>query len=165
MTAVTDPTEERTTLDKDGRDDIGPGDGPPEAPADRTAEGGRDGSLGKAVVVMALVAATLTALILVVANRDTPGTADPYEVVVPTDAGRAIIDGSGDDLVPSLIRLQPGQQLVLENQDWGPHILGSLTAERGQTVRLTYPTEGRHITATTLRADGRVTILVEDTDR
>lgn len=154
MTAVTDPTEEALGVD-----------GPPEAPADRPVEEGPGRSRGTAVVAMALVAAALAALILFVANRDTPGTADAYRVTVPTDAGSAIVDGSGDDLVPALVRLQPGQQLVLENQDWGPHTLGPLTAERGQTVRLAYPTEGRHVTSTTLRGDGRVTILVEDTNR
>lgn len=53
---------------------------------------------------------------------------------------------------------------VLVNNDWQPHTLGDLQAEQGDTVRISYPSEGRHITGTTLRPDGRVTILVEQTN-
>jgi hypothetical protein len=66
------------------------------------------------------------------------------------------------DVVPAVIRLRPGQQLVLANDDWRPHTLGPLTADRGDTVRTAYETEGRYLAATSLRLDGRVTILVED---
>lgn len=118
----------------------------------------------RALAAMVVVGAALAALIVLVANQSgDASTPDPFEVVVAPDTGPEIATGDADDLVPAIIRLQPGQDLVLVNNDWRPHTLGQLTAERGQTARQTFPTEGRYITSTSLRFDGRVTILVEDT--
>ena len=132
---------------------------PPPPPADET--GRSRGPLVKALLLMAVVGAALAALIVVVVNQSDDPTIDPYEVTVSADSATKLASGDLDDLVPATIRLQPGQQIVLRNNDWQPHTLGDLTAERGDTVRMSFPTEGRHITATTLRADGRLTILVE----
>lgn len=134
---------------------------PPPASEPPATDGSGRGPLGRALVLMALVAAALTALIVVVVNQSDDPTVDPYEVAVAADTATGLANGEIDDLVPATIRLQPGQQLVLRNNDWQPHTLGDLTAERGDTVRMSFPTEGRHITATSLRADGRLTILVE----
>ncbi|HEU5150142.1 MAG TPA: hypothetical protein VFU19_06565 [Iamia sp.] len=134
---------------------------PPPASEPPATDGSGRGPLGRALVLMALVAAALTALIVVVVNQSDDPTVDPYEVAVAADTATGLANGEIDDLVPATIRLQPGQQLVLRNNDWQPHTLGDLTAERGDTVRMFFPTEGRHITATSLRADGRLTILVE----
>ena len=100
-------------------------------------------------------------MIVVVVNQSDDPTIDPFEVSVAADTATGLASGEVDDLVPATIRLQPGQQLVLRNNDWQPHTLGDLVAERGDTVRMSFPSEGRHITATSLRADGRLTILVE----
>ena len=135
----------------------------PPPPADETPTPGRSGRgpLVRALVLMAVVAAALAAMIVVVVNQSDDPTIDPYEVTVGVDTADGLASGDIDDLVPATIRLQPGQQLVLRNNDWQPHTLGDLTAERGDTVRMSFPTEGRHITATSLRHDGRLTILVE----
>lgn len=132
-----------------------PGDTPAPARTGRSP-------LLRALVLMAVVGAALAALIVVVVNASDDPTVDPFEVTVATDTATRLQSGEVEDLVPATIRLEPGQQLVLENNDWQPHTLGDLTAERGDTVRMSFPTEGRHITATSLRADGRLTILVED---
>jgi hypothetical protein len=132
-------------------------------PADETptpARSGR-GPIVRALVLMAVVGAALAALIVVVVNQSDDPTIDPFEVTVAADTATGLASGEVDDLVPATIRLEPGQQIVLRNNDWQPHTLGDLTAERGDTVRMSFPTEGRHITATSLRADGRLTILVE----
>lgn len=132
-------------------------------PADETPAPARPGRgpVVRALLLMAVVGAALAALIVVVVNQSDDPTIDPYEVSVAADTAAGLQSGDVDDLVPATIRLEPGQQLVLRNNDWQPHTLGDLTAERGDTVRMSYPTEGRHITATSLRADGRLTILVE----
>ena len=136
---------------------------PPPPPADETPTPGRPGRgpLVRALVLMALVGAALAAMIVVVVNQRDDPTIDPSEVTGAADTADGLASGDLDDLVPATIRLQPGQQLVLRNNDWQPHTLGDLTAERGDTVRMSFPTEGRHITATSLRHDGRLTILVE----
>ena len=110
---------------------------------------------------MAVVGAALAALIVVVVNQSDDPQVDPFEVTVAADTATGLSSGDVEDVVPATIRVQPGQQIVLRNNDWQPHTLGDLVAERGDTVRMSFPTEGRHITATSLRADGRLTILVE----
>jgi hypothetical protein len=117
---------------------------------------------GRALAVMAVVGLVLAALVAVVATRDDTGTGDPVTVEVPAGAGDTMYTDDAQEVVPAIIRLRPGQQLVLTNDDWRPHTLGTLTADRGQTVRTAYDTEGRYFAATSLRLDGRVTILVED---
>lgn len=136
---------------------------PPPPPAEETPTPSRSsrGSLIRALVLMTVVGAALAALIVVVTNQSDDPTIDPYEVTVAADTATGLQAGEIDDLVPATIRLVPGQELVLENNDWQPHTLGDLTAERGDTVKISYPTEGRNITSTSLRADGRLTILVE----
>ncbi len=136
---------------------------PTPPPADETptpARSGR-GPQVRARGGVAVVGAALAALIVVVVNQSDDPTVEAFEVSVAADTAAGLQSGEVDDLVPATIRLQPGQQLVLRNNDWQPHTLGDLTAERGDTVRMSFPTEGRHVTATSLRADGRLTILVE----
>lgn len=130
-----------------------------EAPSSRERAG-----LGRAALVMGLVGLVFSAVILAVANGDDRSTPDPVEYVVGPDVGAEIASGETDDLLPEIIRLTPGQDLVLRNNDWRPHAIGDLAAERGQTARQTFASEGRYVTATSLRSDGRVTILVESTD-
>jgi len=132
-------------------------------PVDETPAPGRSGrgAVVRALVLMAVLGAALAAMIVVVVNQSDDPTIDPFEVSVAADTATGLASGEVDDLVPATIRLQPGQQLVLRNNDWQPHTLGDLVAERGDTVRMSFPSEGRHITATSLRADGRLTILVE----
>jgi hypothetical protein len=138
-------------------------DATPPPPADETPApaGPSRGPLVRALVLMAVVGAALAALIVVVVNQSDDPQVDPFEVTVAADTATGLSTGDVEDLVPATIRLQPGQQIVLRNNDWQPHTLGDLVAERGDTVRMSFPTEGRHITATSLRADGRLTILVE----
>lgn len=119
------------------------------------------GPVARALVLMAVVGAALATLIVVVADRSDTPAVDPYEVTVDADTAAGLASGDVEDVVPSIIRLQPGQDLVLRNNDFSPHTLGDLTAERGSTVRMSFPSEGRNITATSLRRDGRLTILVE----
>src|SRR3954452_13879954 len=96
--------------------------GPP--PGDRSS-----GRRGRALVVMAVVAAVLAGVIaLVAANNDT-ASAKPYKVVAVTGAAQSVADGK--DVIPSTIRLRPGQDLVLENGDFQPHTIGDLTAPKG----------------------------------
>jgi hypothetical protein len=136
----------------------------PSEPAGPDEGKGRRGTLVAALVAMAVVGLGLAAFIVFVADESEQPTVDPVEYTVAPDTGSGLTTGEVDDLVPPLIRLQPNQELVLVNNDWQPHTLGDLQAEQGETVRISYPSEGRHVTATSLRGDGRLTILVEDTN-
>jgi len=117
-------------------------------------------TLATAVIAMLLVAAALTVVIVAVsANSKDAASSDPYEVTADTGASQQVRNGT--DLVPTIIRLEPGQRIVLRNGDFQPHTIGDLTAGRGQTVAQTYASEGRYLLSTSLRPDGRVTVLVE----
>ncbi len=129
----------------------------PEGPRSRSR-------LVPALIAMLVVGLGLTAFIVFVANDSEQPTIDPIEFTVAPDTGSGLTTGEVDDVVPPIIRLQPNQELVLINNDWQPHTLGAdIQAEQGDTVRVSYPSEGRHVVSTTLRHDGRLTILVEDT--
>ena len=43
-------------------------------------------------------------------------------------------------------------------------MIGTLRAEAGETARQVFDAEGRYVVPTSLRSDGQMTILVEDTD-
>jgi len=117
-------------------------------------------TLATALIAMLLVAAALTVVIVAVsANSKDAASSDPYEVTADTGASQQVRNGT--DLVPTIIRLEPGQRIVLRNGDFQPHTIGDLTAGRGQTVAQTYASEGRYLLSTSLRPDGRVTVLVE----
>jgi len=117
-------------------------------------------TLATALIAMLLVAAALTVVIVAVsANSKDAASSDPYEVTADTGASQQV--RTGTDLVPTIIRLEPGQRIVLRNGDFQPHTIGDLTAGRGQTVAQTYASEGRYLLSTSLRPDGRVTVLVE----
>src|SRR6478735_3899415 len=93
-------------------------------------------TLTTAVVAMLLVAAVLTVVIVAVsANSKDAATSDPYEITADTGASQQVRKGT--DLVPTIIRLEPGQRIVLRNGDFQPHTIGDLTAGRGQTVAQT----------------------------
>ena len=142
-----------------------PTDHPDEAPTEESERPSRHGALTKALVAMAVVGLLLAGLIVLVSANDDTGAGQPLEFVVPVGTGDSMFGDDAEALVPALIRLEPSQQLVLRNEDWRPHTLGPLTADRGATVRTSFPAEGRYVEATSLRPDGRVTILVEDTSR
>ena len=113
------------------------------------------------VLVIVAVGAALALFIGIITAQDPAPAVAAKVVIVPVDTAQSMTE-PGDDLLPALLRLQPGKELILENQDWGTHTVGSLTAESGKTGRITYPTEGRYIGTTSLRRDGRITVLVED---
>ena len=145
-------------------DETGGNPPPPAEPTDggdpRPSGGRSRSTLTTAVVAMLLVAAVLTVVIVAVsANSKDAATSDPYEITADTGASQQVRNGT--DLVPTIIRLKPGQRIVLRNGDFQPHTIGDLTAGRGQTVAQTYATEGRYLLSTSLRPDGRVTVLVE----
>lgn len=134
----------------------------PAGPEGTDAGEGRSRLL-PALVAMVVLGLGLAAFIVFVANDSEQPAVDPITYTIGPDDGAGLTTGEVDDIVPPIVRLQPNQELVVVNNDWQPHTLGDLQAEQGDTVKISYPSEGRHVTATTLRHDGRLTILVEDT--
>jgi hypothetical protein len=139
----------------------------PEARATETHDGDEQ-PRGRGRTVLALLAILLVTVALgvgiaLVAANDSGGTPDDFVVQVPEGTGEQVA-GEGRDHVGAVIRLEPGQELVLENDDVRLHGLGALSAAPGETVRQTFTTEGRYTGTTSLRSDGRVTILVGQPD-
>jgi hypothetical protein len=127
------------------------------------ADAGKRRGLLVALVVVLLTAALGGAIALVVANDD-GGTPDPLTITAAPGTGEEVAGSEDFGVVGSIVRLEPGQEIVLVNNDEKLHSLGPLSAAPGETVRQTFATEGRYITYTSLRSDGRFTILVENTN-
>jgi hypothetical protein len=111
------------------------------------------GRAGAAIVVAVVVALLLAVVIAIVAVRD-DGARD---VVVTIPAGTE----SGTDVIDSVVRVDRDADVVVRNRDSRLHVLGPITVEAGATARQTFPEEGRFVGRTSLRNDGRVTILVQ----
>ena len=127
--------------------------------ARRRPEAGRRRWL--AGVGIAVVALALAGVIVLVVARDDAGP-ETRTITIPAGAGERLNDDDAEDVVDPVVRLETGQELVLRNDDVRLHTLGSLTASPGGTARQVFSTEGRYLGATSLRGDGRITILVED---
>jgi len=144
MTDVLDPSE-----------DTAPETTAPDAPSSR-----RRSPL--MWVVVGLVAVALLALIAAVAISS--GDVDAAEVVVPPGTAEQLDEGEIVEVAPRVLHLEPGQTLELQNDDARLHVIGTLRAEAGETARQVFDAEGRYVVPTSLRSDGQMTILVEDTD-
>jgi hypothetical protein len=154
---VADPRADQPVVTPDG--------GAEPAPTATTASEDDDGRRGRGLlvgVVIVLLTAALGTLIALVALNDEGGEPDPLTVTVPSGTGAEVAGAEDFGVVGSLIRLEPGQELVLRNDDDKLHSLGPLSAAPGETVRQTFATEGRYIVTTSLRSDGRAVILVEN---
>ena len=106
-----------------------------------------------AIVVALLVAAVLAGAIALVAVRD-DGSRDVVITIPPGTATNA-------DVIDDIIRVDRDGEIIVRNRDDQLHIVGPITVEAGTTGRQTFSAEGRYSERTSLRADGRVTILVQ----
>jgi len=134
------------------------------APASETAPDGPPSRRRSPLVwvVVGLVAVALVALIAVVAISS--GDVDAAEVVVPPGTAEQLDEGDIVEVAPRVLHLEPGQTLELQNDDARLHVIGTLRAEAGETARQVFDAEGRYVVPTSLRSDGQMTILVEDTE-
>jgi hypothetical protein len=115
---------------------------------------------GKAVLLLAVLAVLLLAGIVAVAvaSDDSPPV---VTVEVPAGTGSLLDAGEVVEVVPSILRVEAGGSIEVVNADERLHVLGTLRADAGETVRLAFPSEGRYILPTSLRSDAQVTVLVE----
>jgi hypothetical protein len=149
----TDPTEPDTTDTTDTTDTIDTTDDAASSPSPTS-------SSGLKWLLIALVAVALAVGIAVVASTsdDSPPVVD---VTVPAGTGSQLAAGDVVEVVPEILRVEPGGAIELENLDSRLHVLGSLRVDAGDSGRLAFSTEGRYVLPTSLRSDGRVTVLVE----
>jgi len=144
---------ETTTTEPVTADAVAPA--PDERPAPTPARRN-----GRALLLLAVLGVLLLAGIVVVAvaSDDSPPV---VTVEVPAGTGSLLDAGEVVEVVPSILRVEAGGSVELVNADERLHVLGSLRADAGETVRLAFPSEGRYILPTSLRSDGQVTVLVE----
>jgi hypothetical protein len=134
---------------------------PAEAAEDASEARGRRPSV-LVWIALAVVAVALAAGIAAVAASS--GGPDTVEYVVPDGTAQELDAGDVVEVLPTLVHLEAGQALQLDNRDTRLHVVGPLRAEAGETTRQIYDQEGRYVLSTSLRSDGLVTILVEDPD-
>jgi hypothetical protein len=164
VTTTSDEPARVAVTDDDNRPErapIVPGASVP-APTDEPAT--RPSGRGwRAVVIVAIVAALLTALIVWVSVEGGENV-DDRVVTIPAGTGERIAQGQAVDVIDAVVRLEPGQELVVVNDDARLHSIGPITVEPGQTGRQAFTAEGRYPSTTSVRADGRITILVRASD-
>jgi hypothetical protein len=163
VTTTSDDPARVAATDDDGpeRAPIVPGASVP-APSDEPAA--RPSRRGwRAAALVAIVAALLTALIVWVSVEGGENVGDRV-VTIPAGTGERIAQGQAVDVIDAVLRLEPGQELVVVNDDARLHSIGPVTVEPGQTARQTFSAEGRYPSTTSVRPDGRITILVRTSD-
>jgi hypothetical protein len=159
----------------DRTDDLSPDPTPDPASPGASDEAGADSSepgvdasaakpsTGVRLLLLAAIAIALGVAIAVIAvSSEGPGT---VEIVVPAGTGGQLAAGEVVEVVPPVIRVEPGGAVEVDNEDVRLHVLGALRADAGETARLAFAQEGRYVLPTSLRSDGQVTVLVEDPDR
>jgi hypothetical protein len=139
------------------RSGTAPAAGPAAGPAGAEGTGAppHPSRTAVAVVAAAALGAVLALVIAVLAARD-PNGADDLEITIPRGAAVE------HDAVDAVLSVDLGGDLVVRNDDARLHVLGPVTVEPGETVRHSFPGEGRYRGTTSLRRDGLVTILVQD---
>ncbi|GIU85893.1 MAG: hypothetical protein KatS3mg009_0408 [Acidimicrobiia bacterium] len=112
-----------------------------------------------AIALVALVLAAVIAVVLVAADEAN----DPRRVTVriPEGTADAVADGREPGVVEERIVLRAGDELELRNDDTRLHVLGPLSVAPGGTARTVFAEPARTDMATSLRADGIVTIVVQ----
>lgn len=130
-------------------------------PADRPSDDGGTGratrSWQAALVIALAVAAVLAVVIWWVAAQ---GATDEVRVRIPVGTGRQLEAGDDPAVVDTVINLDVGDTLVVENDDDRLHVLGSLSIGPGATARLVYDQRGRFTGPSSATLDGTVTIIV-----
>jgi hypothetical protein len=137
----------------------------PRAPAaaePSATEPGRERRSWIGWLVVAVVAVALVVGIAMIAA--TGGGPSAVELVAPARTADRLDAGESVEAIPTVVHLEPGQALELDNRDSRLHVIGTLRAAAGDRARQVFDSEGRYVVRTSLRSDGLVTILVEDPD-
>lgn len=130
-----------------------------EEPAEAAAPAPKAGGGIKLLLLGLLAVALVVGIAVVAAVSQGP---DDIEIEVPAGTGAQLDAGEIVEVVPTILRVEPGATIEVDNQDSRLHVLGNLTVDAGDTEGLAFPNEGRYILPTSLRSDGQVTVLVED---
>lgn len=110
-----------------------------------------------ALLIALAVAAVLAVVILWVAAQ---GSTDEVRIRIPAGTGRQLEAGEDPGIVDTVISLDVGDTLVVENDDDRLHVLGSLSIAPDATERLAYEQRGRFTGPSSFTPDGTVTIIV-----
>lgn len=82
------------------------------------------------------------------------------EVVVPAGTADRMAAGQQVELLPALLRVDVGDELVIVNDDDEVHVVGPYSVAPGQTLRQQFTATGRIEGVCTLHPDGEIAIVV-----
>lgn len=100
-----------------------------------------------AVVVLAVVIASVIG-------------GETIKVVVPAGTAARMDAGEQVELLPAVLRVDVGDELVITNDDDEVHLVGPYAVAPGQTLRQQFTTQGRIEGVCTLHPDGEISIIV-----
>jgi hypothetical protein len=157
MTAVHDP---------DTTPALSPSEGPQPSTTPTTATTPRRSPYRRLVVFgVSLGSLVLAVLAVVVALRlaDSEPTSEPTQHVYVIDWGtaRQIELGQHYFLVPGVLRVTEGDELVVENNDERPHVIGPITVRPGERISYTFTSAGYLQGACTVHPEDEMVIIVE----
>lgn len=105
------------------------------------------------------VAVVLAGVLLVVAVRGV-ASSETITIDVPPGTGQRLDAGAQVELLPRILRVEVGDDLVVTNRDERPHQVGPYTVAAGQTLRQEFTTPGTIEGICTLHPSGAVSIVV-----
>jgi len=129
-------------------------------PTARTPEdtAGRRGWWAVALVLVGTLAMTGTAVTVV---RDRNPAAADFRYEIPLGTGNRVDAGEEVAIVPSELRVRPGDRLTIVNDDERLHDLGVFTVRPGETASFVFPSPGVFLGACSVHPAGTLTIYVE----
>ena len=115
-----------------------------------------------AIGVVLLVGIAVSAVLLLSRGGDDPDStaSGVQEIVVPRGTAEKIKAGETVDVMPSLIEVKVGEDLVLTNDDTYTHVIGPQMVKAGESVTLNFGAPGSYQGYCEINADREYKIVV-----
>lgn len=111
-------------------------------------------------LLAATAAIGLGVIVVLVVAIATATSSETIEVVVPAGTAARMDAGELVELLPAVLRVDVGDELLIRNDDDEVHLVGPYTVAPGQVLHQQFTTPGRIEGVCTLHPDGEISIVV-----
>jgi plastocyanin len=119
-----------------------------------------------AVVLITLMALAASGVAVVVAFRAATSKPAPpssvHRFVIEQGTAKQIDLGAHYFEVPAVLRVTEGDELLVENRDDSPHVIGPITVRPGESISYTFNAAGFLQGACTVHPEEEMVIIVEE---
>lgn len=116
-------------------------------------------STRRRLAVIALVGVVMAVALVVVAVRGSTSS-ETIAVDVPPGTGQLLDDGATVELLPRVLQVDVGDELVITNRDEVVHQVGPYTVAANQVLRQQFTSPGTIEGICTLHPSGEISIVV-----